>query len=416
MMDTAQNDSHETKNTVLPDECLPPFAAFQAEEEARANAPAAAEWSGALYRRGRVEAETHRISDEVTREAQQRLDRAQVAPLVSAPTAISTVVVPDASLLPAPLAMKRLLVPLDGTLQGERAIPFVAEIAQLVHASVLLAHVTPTEPPAVVGQMFGLKATKRQEACQAFALEALPYLRRVQSSMAARCGDTVDIVHCTAPTIVDGLLRLERNCSIDLTVLALGAHGESEHVMLGNVVDRVIRLGSAPTLVIPPGVDAGIRPLTLRHILIALDGSPLAQEALAPVAGLLARIPRQPHEQITVTLFGVADNFTLVPEYHGYLDALRVSLQAQPAWVDAHIRAETVVGSPPGAIVSAVNHTSLLHHGGDPDDVRPVDMLVLSTHGRGGVQRWLLGSVATYVLPRVKAPVLVVHPIDRTER
>jgi nucleotide-binding universal stress UspA family protein len=37
-------------------------------------------------------------------------------------------------------------------------------------------------------------------------------------------------------------------------------------------------------------------------------------------------------------------------------------------------------------------------------------MLVMTTHGRGGLNRWLLGSVTSYVLPRVSVPVMVVRP------
>jgi nucleotide-binding universal stress UspA family protein len=361
-----------------------------------------------------VEAETHRISEEVTREAQQRLRTAQEAVLTAlksdaASASTTSVVVPGAT-LPAPQAIRRFLIPLDGTLQGERVIPYIAELARLTHVTLLLAHVTPTEPPAVVGQALRLRATRRQEMRQAFAPEALPYLRQMRSCIASCGSEAIDVLHMTAPTIADGLIQIERSHEIDLIALALGSHGESDHSMLGNVVDRVVRLGSTPALVIPPEADAGIRPFKLRHILIPLDGSPLAEEALAPLAGLLAQIQGQPHEQITVTLFGVADNQTLVPEYHSYLNALREALQTQPAWADVHIRAETVVGSPPGAIVGAVNHIGTFGHGDNPDDTKPVDLLAISTHGLGGMKRWLFGSVAAYVLPRVTAPVLVAHP------
>jgi nucleotide-binding universal stress UspA family protein len=40
----------------------------------------------------------------------------------------------------------------------------------------------------------------------------------------------------------------------------------------------------------------------------------------------------------------------------------------------------------------------------------PTDLVMMATHGRGGLERWLFGSVAAYVLPRVHVPVLLVHP------
>src|SRR6185312_13784916 len=154
-MDTAHDNPHEQQNRPVPDESLPPFAAYQVEEESRERAALSSGSAGERYHRGKVEAETHRISEEVTREAQQRLRMAQEAVLTALQSAVSsaatTPAVAPGATLPAPQAMKRFLIPLDGTLQGERVIPYSAELARLTHATLLLAHVTPTEPPAVVG-------------------------------------------------------------------------------------------------------------------------------------------------------------------------------------------------------------------------------------------------------------------------
>jgi hypothetical protein len=49
------------------------------------------------------------------------------------------------------------------------------------------------------------------------------------------------------------------------------------------------------------------------------------------------------------------------------------------------------------------------------------DLVVMGTHGRTGLSRALMGSVAEYVLPRASCPVLVVKPFqpglsDRSDR
>jgi nucleotide-binding universal stress UspA family protein len=38
------------------------------------------------------------------------------------------------------------------------------------------------------------------------------------------------------------------------------------------------------------------------------------------------------------------------------------------------------------------------------------DLIVMSTHGRSGMERWLLGSVAERVMRGAKAPVLLIRP------
>ena len=50
------------------------------------------------------------------------------------------------------------------------------------------------------------------------------------------------------------------------------------------------------------------------------------------------------------------------------------------------------------------------------DAIRPDDLVVMTTHGRGGVRRWLLGSVADKLVRAAAAPVLLVPAVARTRR
>jgi nucleotide-binding universal stress UspA family protein len=407
--DSTHDDLTEGKQSPPIDESLPPFVAYQVEEESRERAPSSSGSAGEHYRHGKVEAETRRVSEEVTREAQRRLRATQMPPNVredDAPVPSMTPAAPRKTPLPTPRQLRQFMVPLDGTLLGERVLSCTAALARLVGARVLLAHVTPTQPPAMLGRLLHLEASEREESLRTFAPEALPYLRYVQE-WRMLLSPQADITHITAPTVAEGLLTLEKSRDIDLVALALGVHGDGDYLGLGNVVDRLIRLGTAPALVLPPEADEGARPFALRHILVALDGSPLAEEALGPLAGLLMQAQASTNERVTVTLLGVAEHATVLPDYQSYLDALRDSLAGQPAWSGVRVDTEVIVGSPPGAIVGAVDRGNrTAHH----DETGPVDMLVMTTHGQGGFRRWLLGSVAGYVLPRVHAPVLVVRP------
>ena len=46
---------------------------------------------------------------------------------------------------------------------------------------------------------------------------------------------------------------------------------------------------------------------------------------------------------------------------------------------------------------------------------QPNDLLILTSHGRGGVQRWLLGSVAEKLVREANAPVLLVPALERDQ-
>ena len=418
-MNTPHDAMTEEGQTPLPDESLPPFVAYQVGEESREHAPSSAGSAGEHYRHGKVEAEARRVSEEVTREAQRRVREAQAlssahAEMPATPTPAATMLpaAPGETPLPTPKTLRRILVPLDGTLQGERVFPYVAALARHSGAQVLLAHITPTEPPALLGRVLRLEGSAREDALWAFAPEALYYLRYVRGGWMTVCPQA-EIVHTTAPTVADGLLSIEKSREIDLVALALRAHGESDHTGLGNIIDRVIRFGSVPVLVVPPGADAAVHPFALRHILVALDGSPLAEEALGLVARLLTHTQSSASEHISVTLLAVADNATVLHDYQSYLDALRNKVLLEPIWADTHIYADAIVGSPPGAIVGAVDRGN---RSGMRDDTRPVDMLVMTSRGRGGLNRWLLGSVTSYVLLRAHVPVIVVPPACQTQQ
>ncbi len=415
-MDTTYDDVSEEGRTPMPDESLPPFVAYQVEEEAREHAPTSSGSAGERYRHGNAEAESRRISDEVTREAKRRAREAHVPPIVhanisSTPAIAVMPAAPRETPLPTPRTLQRFLVPLDGTLLGERVFPYVAALARLSGARMLLAHVTPADPPPLLERLLHLEGSTREDALRTFAPEALYYLRYVRNGWMSVCPQT-EIVHITAPTVADGLLGIEKSRDIDLVALALRAHGNGDHMQLGNIVDKVIRFGDAPVLVIPPEADAAAHQFALHHILVSLDGSPLAEEALGPLSGLLAQAQSLVSERITVTLLGVADSATVLPDYQSYLDTLSNTLSRQPAWANVRVYAKAIVGSPSGAIVGSVARSNSSAR----DEMEPVDMLAMTSHGRGGINRWLLGSVTNYVLPRVHVPVLVVRPASRIQR
>jgi nucleotide-binding universal stress UspA family protein len=112
-----------------------------------------------------------------------------------------------------------------------------------------------------------------------------------------------------------------------------------------------------------------------------------------------------------VTLLAVAEDYSIQPDYQAYLETLRETLMKLPVLAGVRVRAIAEVGSAPGAIVAVANHGISGEGEDDGHDVAiPADLLLMTTHGRSGLGRWLFGSVAHYVLPRVAIPVLLTRP------
>ena len=140
------------------------------------------------------------------------------------------------------------------------------------------------------------------------------------------------------------------------------------------------------------------------RILVPLDGSPLAERALhhaMEVAGkegpeiLLVRAVDVPLAVIPET--GFADEMAAVDEIFAdartYMDGVVSAAKAD----GFRVRGEVVKGIPEDVILSTA-------------DREDVDVIVMCTHGRTGLSRWLMGSVAEAVMTSTRRPLLLVKP------
>jgi len=138
-----------------------------------------------------------------------------------------------------------------------------------------------------------------------------------------------------------------------------------------------------------------------RHILIPLDGSVLAESAL-PVAEYLSRVL-----SARITLVHVIEkdavasihgerHLTLHEEAEGYLDQIRQRAFPAGSPVALHVHESAVQDVAQGI----VEHQ---------DELAP-DLIVMCSHGRGGLRDLLFGSIAQQVITAGRVPVLLVRP------
>ena len=122
------------------------------------------------------------------------------------------------------------------------------------------------------------------------------------------------------------------------------------------------------------------------RIVVPLDGSALAERALGPAAALAARLGA------AVELLTIRWPATSVATCRAYLDTRAFALTQLPAPADVRVVTE---GDAPDVIAGAAV---------------PGSLVCMATHGRGGVARAALGSVAEAVLGRATRPILLVGP------
>lgn len=147
----------------------------------------------------------------------------------------------------------------------------------------------------------------------------------------------------------------------------------------------------------PPGAP-------LRRVLVPLDGSDLAEQAVQPAAEIARRL----HAPLTLLqvvpseieiymgsnyvayLFDILDQLKAAADE--YLDAQADAVAA----VGVACEVQVAVGSAPAQISEAAR-------------VNPDTLIVLSSHGRSGLGRAVLGSVADRVIHESHGPVLVIR-------
>jgi nucleotide-binding universal stress UspA family protein len=298
--------------------------------------------------------------------------------------------------------MRRILVGLDGSPLAETILPFVEMLAGKMNAHVRLLHVAsvPEHIPTITDHPSIDEIVRRAKGL------AEEYLREQRRRLAA-AGVESSVAVVTGDPAREIVAYAQREA---FDVLALATHGRSgvQRWAYGSVADQVLHTTAVPLLLVRPAGEWAAIPRGLRRIVVPLDGSPEAESALKmaePLAvrwgvplvllrlvePLLLDFAGDPSGMAYVDYQGIMDN--LLESARDYLEGTAATLRERGVGVDI----EASIAHPAAGIAA---HTR--HH--------PDGLVVLTTHGRSGWRRFVLGSVAGRVVQTVAAPILVCPP------
>jgi nucleotide-binding universal stress UspA family protein len=293
---------------------------------------------------------------------------------------------------------ERILLPLDGSEVAEAALPYAEQLAGRLGSEVVLHHVR--------GDERSLQEHMHQAYLDRLAETVRSNIKKFQTSDApVKVTTRVEVGDAR-----ESICNLVDSSKVDLIIMtAVSASGLKVGRMLGSVADHVCRTVPIPVLLIRPQSVrelAANQPLITR-LLIPLDGSQLAALALPTGLELAARL------EASITLFQMARMIRL------YDDGMASSAGFNYARFDEEEKAR--VTAEMTALESDVKKkglevTSLVISGFDAaseiieaEKKVNADLTVMSTHGRSGPSRWVLGSVAERVLRHGETPLLLVH-------
>jgi nucleotide-binding universal stress UspA family protein len=293
-----------------------------------------------------------------------------------------------------------VLVPLDGSRLAEAVLPAAWELARRFGAKLTLLHVMEQGAPSSV----------HGESHLSDVAEAGRYLATLAEGLSDR-GVTVDYhVHPNQErNVAASIVQHAGELVNDLVVLAAHGSGGLRDVVMGSIAAQVVGRGSFPVLLIRPEAGVAEAAFEPRVLLVPLDGTPDSEQAV-PLAEVVARafdaeirllriVPTTSSlrsEQAAVA--------TILP------GATRAALDAEETVAEEYLRGLTAGlqerGVAAAALVIRGDPRALI---ADVARAEGADLVVLTTHGKAGLDAFWSGSVGDRLLRRFTVPMLVLR-------
>jgi nucleotide-binding universal stress UspA family protein len=298
----------------------------------------------------------------------------------------------------------RILVPLDGSSLAEQALSCAVTLAQGLSADLVLLRAIWIPPD--VREALDESDVELMAAVAQLEAEAGSYL----STLAGQLGDMgleIQTAVRRGPA-AEAILDYAPSADIDQIVMATHGYSGIKRWTHGSVAERVLQAARVPLLLVRVDEQDLTRdwrqPMACRRILVPLDGSPVAEQILPTVTTVAQALAAEltlfqvPIAYVTgwmtgewyLPTQGVLD--TAEENSHSYLQAVAGRLAEQGLGVTTG----TSIGSVADCIVEYA-------------EANAIDLIAMCTHGRTGLARWALGSVADRVLRAGSTPILLVR-------
>lgn len=306
-----------------------------------------------------------------------------------------------------------VLVPVDGSNFAEHALPYALGIARRTGATLHLALVhVPSEVVSPNYPLIDALETRDAELREHDAAYVEGLIERLAPS-------GVDLKPALLRgRVANALADYVDDARIDLVVMTTHGRGGLQRAWLGSTADSLIRHCMIPILLVRPAEQTReIGPESdqeFDRVLAAMDGSETAETALRDAFEI-----------------GITDNASLVlvhalqppvaaasPYLPHTIQLTHDEMEAREAHMEAYLQrlaeADWLGGRQTSVHVHVDYHPApaILEIAREEN----CDLIALGTHGRGGLRRLVLGSVADKVIRGTHLPVLVHRGVGRIAR
>jgi nucleotide-binding universal stress UspA family protein len=291
----------------------------------------------------------------------------------------------------------KVFIPLDGSKLAEASLAYISSLRALGEVEARLF--------SVVDEYEPVQALDFEEAIKREHNLLASYLREVAADIEKHLGLVCDTrVAYGKPAV--RIIEAMDDFQPDLVVISTHGRTGATRWRLGSVADKVIRAARCNLIVIGPKAAETAEWFAeisepFKAILLPLDGSDLAEEAIPTALRFADRYGSVLHliRVVTIPLYGDISGDI------GYPDLLEVMEESATHYVNAiaerpgmpsGVCRQVLVGSPASELESYIKENH-------------IDLVVMTSHGRGGLSRAAYGSITERLLGGA-APILVVKP------
>jgi nucleotide-binding universal stress UspA family protein len=295
--------------------------------------------------------------------------------------------------------MTRILVPLDGSRHAEQALAGAIRLGQGFPAELVLLRAVSVPPSA--RQDLDKAGPGANGELEALETRAKDYLQGMADSLRGIIPHVRYVIRCGPAA--EAIVEYAQQANIQQIVMATHRYGGLRCWRDGSVAERVIQAASIPVLLVRGG-ERNLRdarePISCRRILVPLDGSKRAEQVLPPITATAQALGCE------VILFHVSGSFLFESSSQAaerIAKAYLARVASRPREQGIAVSVATGRGPVAESIVLFAENNN-------------VDLIAMPTHGRTGVARWVLGSVAGQVYRAGSTPILLVRATRQLSR
>jgi nucleotide-binding universal stress UspA family protein len=288
---------------------------------------------------------------------------------------------------------EHILVPLDGSELAESALPLAVAVAEGLGSQLRLVRMVPYFAVLAADPLLYDEINRLSEE------EALAYLRDVAQRLPASVKtDVVAEIGSAAEGILDEAKRSKAG------LIVISSHGRSgiNRWVFGSVAERVLSQSPVPAIIVNarcgPWDDAP------KKILVPLDGSELAEQALGPAREMAKALQAELHLLRVTTSAHIRMETPSMAEVFADLEVKEVTDAEQ--YLQHTAPAVGTFGLVTATVMAEDGIADAIMDYAAREDI---DLIVMSSHGRSGISRWVYGSVAEKVLRGACCATMVVR-------